>query len=385
MSRDPISVNVQRRLYAESMGRCMNPACKKELFSQNGDLIEKAHIDPYCKTADNSFDNLVVLCPNCHTDFDKNSAFTPEEVLSWKHIRQNELEKFFGKRFNSFQELKEAVVPLLCENKTIFINYYLNDNKTLWDSFEPKILINNKKLRTLLINNRSLFQSNSVKEYSNVECVDSLILHIDEFEASRGGDEKIRQVLFPEKINSIFGISPVSDHMMPNTESLEELITILIDQGKYGGIYLGIENPYFVVLDNGERRKVYLNDTPQLRQMYFDYRCFRTCKVRLESVIFAINYITKKGVFYTFVKPNNLREIQIHGVKMIFVYDYCLSDVALRTMCPERESVIVNLHNWNDQSCISNAAYKTAEQMGVTLLTMDAFYEYIENIAQQTL
>ena len=54
-------------------------------------------------------------------------------------------------------------------------------------------------------------------------------------------------------------------------------------------------------------------------------------------------------------------------------------------MCPERESVIVNLHNWNDQSCISNAAYKTAEQMGVTLLTMDAFYEYIENIAQQTL
>ena len=87
MSRDPISVNVQRRLYAESMGRCMNPTCKKELFSPSGDLIEKAHIDPYCKTADNSFENLVVLCPNCHTDFDKNSAFTPEEVLTWKHIR----------------------------------------------------------------------------------------------------------------------------------------------------------------------------------------------------------------------------------------------------------------------------------------------------------
>ena len=67
---------------------------------------------------------------------------------------------------------------------------------------------------------------------------------------------------------------------------------------------------------------------------------------------------------------------------MIFVYDYCLSDVALRTMCPEKGSVIVNLHNWNGHSCISNEAYKTAEQMAVTLLTMDAFYGYIDEIAE---
>ena len=163
MGRDPINVNVQRRLYAESMGRCMNPACKKELFSQNGDLIEKAHIDPYCKTADNSFENLVVLCPNCHTDFDKNSAFLPEEVLSWKRIRQQELQSFFGIKYNTFQELKNVVVPLLCENKAIFENYYLNENKSLWDKFEPIILINNRKLKTLLLNNRDLFQYNTEK------------------------------------------------------------------------------------------------------------------------------------------------------------------------------------------------------------------------------
>lgn len=57
----------KRKLYAESMGRCMNPDCKIELFAENGDIIEKAHIDPYCETADNSFENLVLLCPNCHT------------------------------------------------------------------------------------------------------------------------------------------------------------------------------------------------------------------------------------------------------------------------------------------------------------------------------
>lgn len=60
MSRKEISENVKRKLYAESMGRCMNPHCQKELFRINGDIIEKAHIDPYCKTANNSFENLVV-------------------------------------------------------------------------------------------------------------------------------------------------------------------------------------------------------------------------------------------------------------------------------------------------------------------------------------
>lgn len=384
MNRKPITSNIERRLYAESMGRCMNPACKKELLSSNGDLIEKAHIVPYCKTADSSFENMVVLCPNCHTDFDKNAAFAPEEVLSWKKTRQNELESFFGVRFDSFQELKNEVVPLLYENKTIFENYYLNENKALWDRFEPTILINNRKLKTLLINNRYLFQHNITTGYSNVECVNNFILHIDEFEASRGEDEKIRQVLFPETINSIFGVSPVRDSLMPSTESLEALISILINQGKYGGICLGVDNPYFLMMDGDAEKMIYLKDTPQLRQLYFDYNCFRKCKVRLESLNFAFKYICSRNVHFSFVHPYNLREIIIGKQKLVFVYDYCLSNVGLLSMCPERESVIVNLHNWNGAGCISHEAYETAKHMGITLLAMDRFYEYISRIATQS-
>lgn len=118
-----ISEDVKRKLYAESMGRCMNPACRRELFRENGDVIEKAHIDPYCKTADNSFENLVLLCPTCHTDFDKNHAFAPEDVLEWKRVRREELERAFSKQFATFEELQREVVPLLLENKTIFENY----------------------------------------------------------------------------------------------------------------------------------------------------------------------------------------------------------------------------------------------------------------------
>lgn len=61
MSRETITENVKRRLYAESMGRCMNPNCQRELLQGSGDIIEKAHIIPYCKTSDNSFENLIVI------------------------------------------------------------------------------------------------------------------------------------------------------------------------------------------------------------------------------------------------------------------------------------------------------------------------------------
>ena len=153
MDRTTISENVKRRLYAESMGRCMNPDCKKELFSELGDIIEKAHIRPYCATADNSFENLIVLCPNCHTHFDKNFAFKEDEVKQWKQIRANELNSFFSTKYYSFNDLKEVVRPLLLENKMIYENYYLKENKDLWNKFENRILVNNRKLKEILSNN----------------------------------------------------------------------------------------------------------------------------------------------------------------------------------------------------------------------------------------
>ena len=65
---------------------------------------------------------------------------------------------------------------------------------------------------------------------------------------------------------------------------------------------------------------------------------------------------------------------------MIFVYKYCLSEADLLAMTPEERTIIVNLHNWNGKSCISQKAYDLASKMNVRLLTMDAFYEYINKI-----
>ena len=377
-----ISSYVQRKLYAESMGRCMNPDCQEELFKDNGDIIEKAHIIPFCDTTDNSFKNLIVLCPNCHTNFDKNSAFSSNEVKMWKQIREQEFDRIFSKKYATFDDLSNEVAPLLLENKTIYELYYLGDKKELWDNFEGKILANNRKLRKILENNFDLIQRHSEKNYSNLELVHSFLTHIVEFEATRLEEKKNRHALFPVKINSMFGISPVKDFLLPSVESLEALITELQNEDKFISISIGNDDPYIQLNEEGKSVKLFLYDTPRLRQFYFNYNCFKVATVRLESLNFALKYIYSRKVKFKILNYNNLREVLVNKIKIIFIYEYCLSKVTLTQLSPEANSIIVNLHNWNGSSCISKEAYDFSEVIDVTLLTMDGFYGYINELSR---
>lgn len=382
MARKTIPIDVERKLYAESMGRCMNPDCQADLFRKKGNVVEKAHITPYCKTADNDYENLVILCPTCHTDFDKNDAFDPEQVKQWKQIRRAEIEKLFGKKYATFEELQRQIVPILSENKSIYENYYQGEQKELWDAFEGKVLANNRKLKTLLENNLGLVQRHREKGYSNLALVERLFAHIEEFEATRGSSEKIRRVLFPKEINSMFGVSPVEGYFLPMTESLEMLVEKLDAEGNFVTAALGIKNPYIQIRENNHYVKVFLNDTPRLRQLYYNYDCFKGAVVRFESLNFALSYISSRKVGYTFVQEHNFREILINGTKMIFVYKYCLSEADLKQMLPDENTVIVNLHNWNGDSCISQKAREFASKINVTLLTIEDFYGYINGLRQ---
>ncbi len=375
-----ISENNKRKLYAESMGRCMNPNCCKELFCENGDIIEKAHIDSWCKTTDNSYENLILLCPNCHTEFDKNKSFTQEDVLQWKEIRRKQLEKFYSKQYETFEELQKEVAPILQENKTIYERYYLNDNKTLWDTFEYKLIANNRKLKILFLANLNLMQQHQEKSYSNLAYIQDFIGHVDEFEATRTAEEKNREILFPVEINSMFGIAPMKDFILPSTESLELLIEKLKKQGKFEKVNLGNSHPNIQIKEGEKRKTIFLDDTPRLRQLYYDYKCFVGSKVRLQSLNYALKYIRSRKVDFDFVSDNNLRKISIKGKNMLFIYEYCLSHSALESLTPEENSIVVNLHNWNGSSCISKEAYNVAKSMNVLLLTMEEFYEYINKI-----
>jgi len=378
--RKAISENIKRKLYAESMGKCMNPNCQTELFLNNGDIAEKAHIVPHCDTADNSFENLILLCPNCHTNFDKNSAFNEEDVSSWKITRQEELSKVFAQKFDTFEKLEEIVKPILEENKTIYENYYIKDNPKLWKKFEEKVLINNQKLRLLFNKNKKLFQKHSDEGFSNLAIVNQLILHIDEFRDTRDDDEKIRSVLFPTEINSMFGLEPISGSILPSVKALECLIKKLEENDKFVEIILGTQEPYIVYKEKDEFIKLLLGDTPRIRQMYFIAYCFKSVGVRLESLNFALQYLNNNHIPFIIKDSKNLTDVIIKEKPFKFIYEYCLSKAELIALVPQKDLTIVNLHNWNGSSCISGEAYAQAEKMNVNLLTMDDYYKYVHKV-----
>lgn len=305
--------------------------------------------------------------------------------MLYKQIRKDEFERFFSKEYATFEELKSEVVPLLLRNQAIFENYYLGDRRKLWDVFEGEILSNNRIIKSMLKHNTKLIQAHSNESYSNLAIVQKFMIHIDEFEATRLSKEKEREVLFPTEINSLFGIAPLKESFIPSVESIESLIAVLQDKGEFKSIVLGVDNPYIQIERDSTCEIIYLNDTPRLRQMYYDNHCFRGVNVRFESLNYALKAIRSRGLEFKFLNINNLKEITVNGVKIVFIYEYCLSEVKLHQLSPDEKCVVINLHNWNGESCISPEAYELADEMKVKLLTMDKFYGYINSIKYKRL
>lgn len=61
--REHIPAAVKRAVLVEAGHRCAIPTCRQV-------PVEIAHIVPYAKTQNNNFENLIALCPTCHTRFD---------------------------------------------------------------------------------------------------------------------------------------------------------------------------------------------------------------------------------------------------------------------------------------------------------------------------
>jgi hypothetical protein len=138
-SRGAASPNSQtaKRLFAASAGYCQNPACHLPLFAETESsqvlIGEIAHI---CAAQDRgpradvslsqakrgSFDNLILLCANCHTKVDRAPADYPDEmILRWKRDQQLALEQMFGAvALATRKEVGEAIRPLLTANRILF-------------------------------------------------------------------------------------------------------------------------------------------------------------------------------------------------------------------------------------------------------------------------
>src|SRR2546426_10814014 len=63
-NRPAIPVETKRAVLLEAGHRCAIPTCRYP-------TTEIAHIVPFGETMEHRFENLIALCPNCHTRYDK--------------------------------------------------------------------------------------------------------------------------------------------------------------------------------------------------------------------------------------------------------------------------------------------------------------------------
>ncbi len=87
----------------EAGHRCAIPTCKAT-------TTEIAHIVPWEKVREHTFENLIALCPNCHTRFDKGEI----DRRAMQQYKAN-----LGIINGRYGEIERRILTLFAENPTI--------------------------------------------------------------------------------------------------------------------------------------------------------------------------------------------------------------------------------------------------------------------------
>lgn len=196
--------HTQRRLFAASAGYCQNPVCSNELFvnmaGASYHVAEMAHV--FAASDDGprarpdltpeergAFENLIVLCANCHTAVDKApDAFPDSKMLAWKRDHAQKLQAVFGAvKLSDRASARRLIEPLLVENHAIFEQYgphieaAKNPESGSAEQWKRKmltrILPNSRRMLTILGANRDLLRGNEQR------ALELFRQHVDDLEA----------------------------------------------------------------------------------------------------------------------------------------------------------------------------------------------------------
>ena len=74
--RSSIPAEIKRRILIEAGYRCAVPTCRFP-------ITENAHIISWADSKDHSYENLIALCPNCHTMYDS-GKIEPAAIIAYK-------------------------------------------------------------------------------------------------------------------------------------------------------------------------------------------------------------------------------------------------------------------------------------------------------------
>lgn len=193
LRRATITQATRRYLWSESGGHCQNPMCRRDLHAiVCGELpAELAHIIPASEGGPRSGeepqldelaragpDNILLLCPTCHTMIDRvPNDFTVALLREWKRISQSARAAAFGTpTFDRRDEARAYIARLLDSNKQIFQAYgptegsHDDDRAWMWrDLVKRTIIPNNTVIVAFLQTNRHLLNADEVELLSQFE------------------------------------------------------------------------------------------------------------------------------------------------------------------------------------------------------------------------
>ena len=176
--RKNIPTATKLRLFAEASGHCQKPECLQPLFpaEMGGDkhIAEMAHVIPHGKKGPRheerpdddydteAFDNLILLCPTCHTIIDKDpSAFPRAILIGWKQQHQANLAHKNGiKAYVSRNDTRAAIAERMAENKAIWNEFAPVDGAAF--EFNPESEIAElwvRRMRSVILPNHYRIQS----------------------------------------------------------------------------------------------------------------------------------------------------------------------------------------------------------------------------------
>lgn len=216
---------VKLQLFADSAGYCQNPECNLPLFhnvgKSNFHIAEMAHIIgasndgprssiTLTKADKGKFENLILLCPNCHTKIDKTeSEFSDKLLKKWKSNHSLKIQDLFGIiKYENRSAIRQVVKKIMLENKVIFDTVGpLTDERFNPESENPKKW-KEGILSTILPNNRKLLEIIEVN-YNQLNHEEEIVFanfkqHVRDFEDKHINDNELSGATFPIKMNNIF-------------------------------------------------------------------------------------------------------------------------------------------------------------------------------------
>lgn len=93
MARINLPAELKRKVLVEAGHRCAISTCRDT-------TTEISHIIPYSKVKNHTFDNLIALCPNCHTRFDKGEIDAKSILIYKKNLNLSRMDGFVIPEFN---------------------------------------------------------------------------------------------------------------------------------------------------------------------------------------------------------------------------------------------------------------------------------------------